>query len=268
MALVLAALAEAHGWRPASVTLALAATPPALLLLRSHPAELGERPYGARAFVPRPPPAPDAARNTVRALPTAVRSRGFRLPAAAFAVCGASTNGVPWTHSRRPRTTTACRRPPPPRSSPSSASATPSARPPPAGSPTGSARADSSPSASRSADSRCWRCRSFSGRRCSRRSPPSPSSSDCSARRRRRPVPRPLRHAHARRPRLGRRRAPARRRRHRTLGGLARDVFGSYDPFRTAVLALYALLDGGTPADTVPGTHSASEQRAGAGRAP
>nr|WP_200422932.1 MFS transporter [Streptomyces sp. Y2F8-2] len=90
-----------HGWRPALVTLALAAfalTPLVYLVVRDHPADLGQRPYGSRTSVPRPAPAPGAARRTLTALRSASRSIPFWLLAAAFAICGASTNGIMWTH--------------------------------------------------------------------------------------------------------------------------------------------------------------------------
>ncbi|SCD47092.1 Major Facilitator Superfamily protein [Streptomyces sp. SolWspMP-sol7th] len=51
---------EHHGWRPASITVALTAAavvPLVWLLLRDHPADVGLAPYGAEAFVPKPPPA-------------------------------------------------------------------------------------------------------------------------------------------------------------------------------------------------------------------
>ncbi|MFE9660898.1 MFS transporter [Streptomyces sp. NPDC005955] len=90
-----------HGWRPALVTLALAAlalTPVAVLALRDHPADTGQRPYGSDVFVPKPPPVAGAARRTLTVLLNAARTTPFWLLAAAFAVCGASTNGIMWTH--------------------------------------------------------------------------------------------------------------------------------------------------------------------------
>jgi predicted MFS family arabinose efflux permease len=92
---------EQHHWRTALATLALAAlavVPVAWLLLRDHPTDLGIPPYGARRPTPRPAPAPGAAGRTVRVFVGAARTRELWLLAGAFAVCGASTNGIMWTH--------------------------------------------------------------------------------------------------------------------------------------------------------------------------
>ncbi len=97
----LAWIIDQQGWRPAVVTLALAAGTVAVLValaLRDHPADLGLRPYGAKADVPKPRAAPGAARRTVGILSSSVRSRRFWLIAGTFAVCGATTNGILWTH--------------------------------------------------------------------------------------------------------------------------------------------------------------------------
>jgi predicted MFS family arabinose efflux permease len=98
---VLSWIVDRTGWRPGTVTLALfalAVLAPAWLVLRDHPADLGQKPYGATDFVPKPLPAPGAARRTVRTLGNAARTGPFWLLALTFAICGASTNGVMWTH--------------------------------------------------------------------------------------------------------------------------------------------------------------------------
>ncbi|MEU1291000.1 MFS transporter [Streptomyces sp. NPDC005840] len=94
-------IVETHDWRPAAVTVALAAlavVPFVWLLLRDHPADIGQKPYGATAFVPRPAPVRGAARRAVTVLFTAARTGTFWLLAGTFAICGASTNGLIQTH--------------------------------------------------------------------------------------------------------------------------------------------------------------------------
>jgi predicted MFS family arabinose efflux permease len=90
-----------HGWRTAAVTVALAAfavVPLVWLLMRDHPADVGLKPYGAQEFVPRPAPMKGAARRTLKVLFSAARTGQFWLLAGAFAICGASTNGLIQTH--------------------------------------------------------------------------------------------------------------------------------------------------------------------------
>ncbi|MFB7271310.1 MFS transporter [Streptomyces sp. NPDC056244] len=94
-------LVEHHGWRPAAVTVALAAlavVPFVWLLLRDHPADVGLPAYGAEEFVPKPAPVPGAARRAVSVLLSAARTGPFWLLAGTFAICGASTNGLVKTH--------------------------------------------------------------------------------------------------------------------------------------------------------------------------
>ncbi|KOV66241.1 MFS transporter [Streptomyces sp. MMG1121] len=94
-------LSEHHGWRPAAVTVALAAlavVPFVWILLRDHPADVGVKPYGAREFMAKPPPVTGAARRTLGILSTSVRTGTFWLLAGTFAICGASTNGLVQTH--------------------------------------------------------------------------------------------------------------------------------------------------------------------------
>lgn len=97
----LAWIVDHQGWRPAIVTLALTAAAMAVLIalvLRDHPADVGQRPYGAPAFVAKPKMEQGATRRTLRVLHESVRSRWFWLLAGSFAVCGATTNGIMWTH--------------------------------------------------------------------------------------------------------------------------------------------------------------------------
>ncbi|MFF4900962.1 MFS transporter [Streptomyces sp. NPDC001068] len=94
-------MVERYDWRPAAVTVALAAlavVPFVCLLLRDHPADVGLKPYGATEFVPKPAPVTGAARRTVGVLFSAVRTGPFWLLAGSFAICGASTNGLVQTH--------------------------------------------------------------------------------------------------------------------------------------------------------------------------
>ncbi|MEV0222970.1 MFS transporter [Streptomyces sp. NPDC050704] len=94
-------IASEHDWRPAAVTVALAAlavVPFVWLLLRDHPADVGQKPYGATRFVEKPPPVPGAARRTLKVLSSAARTGPFWLLAGTFAICGASTNGLIQTH--------------------------------------------------------------------------------------------------------------------------------------------------------------------------
>ncbi|MBA8823986.1 putative MFS family arabinose efflux permease [Saccharopolyspora lacisalsi] len=90
-----------YQWRSAIVTLALTALitiPLVWLLLRDHPADVGLTAYGAGEFTPKPAADPGAARRTVRVLVEAARTGQFWLLATTFAICGATTNGIMWTH--------------------------------------------------------------------------------------------------------------------------------------------------------------------------
>ncbi|MFD5748267.1 MFS transporter [Streptomyces sp. NPDC127033] len=94
-------LVEAHGWRPAAVTVsltALAVVPFVWLLLRDHPADVGLSAYGAPEFTPKPAPVRGAARRALSVLASAARTGPFWLLAGTFAICGASTNGLVKTH--------------------------------------------------------------------------------------------------------------------------------------------------------------------------
>ncbi|MFE6957816.1 MFS transporter [Streptomyces sp. NPDC057696] len=84
---VLSWVIDAYSWRAAATALALAAA--------------GALPVvWAAVRDPRKEPAPreDVARRALRTLARAARTGPFWLLAGTFAVCGASTNGVMWTH--------------------------------------------------------------------------------------------------------------------------------------------------------------------------
>jgi MFS family permease len=101
---VLAWMAERSGWRQASLVVSLAAVaviPLVLLCLRDRPSDLGVTPYGAPEGSPVDspgPPSAGAARVALATLAMAARSRTFWALAGAFAICGASTNGLIGTH--------------------------------------------------------------------------------------------------------------------------------------------------------------------------
>ncbi|MGW4033998.1 MFS transporter [Streptomyces sp. NPDC004838] len=89
------------GWRTAAIVVSLVAVstvPLILLFFREHPADLGIPPFGADEIVPAPPPTRNAARLAVDGLRTASRSKAFWSLAAAFAICGATSNGLVATH--------------------------------------------------------------------------------------------------------------------------------------------------------------------------
>lgn len=113
-----AALAEHVGWRSASLVIggaALVAIPLVLLVIRDHPEDKGVLPYGAD---PQTHVAPErhtggAVARALGGLGYAARHRAFWALAAAFAICGATTNGligihfIPSAHDHGMATTTA-----------------------------------------------------------------------------------------------------------------------------------------------------------------
>lgn len=104
---LLASLVVAFGWRAAALTLVGAAVlviPLVAIFMRSDPADVGLRPFGAGPEAPGTPapraPSPGAnpAATAIAALRTGLRSREFLLLAGSFYICGASTNGLIGTH--------------------------------------------------------------------------------------------------------------------------------------------------------------------------
>lgn len=98
-----AAIAESIGWRPASLLIglvALAVIPLVWFAVRDYPADLGVAPFGADpAALQRPREAQgSAARRAIDGLIYASKQRSFWALAIAFAVCGATTNGLVGIH--------------------------------------------------------------------------------------------------------------------------------------------------------------------------
>ncbi|GGC96714.1 MFS transporter [Tersicoccus solisilvae] len=96
-------LAEHVGWRVASLVIAavaLAAVPLVGLVIRDHPEDRGTIPYGADPTTYTAPqrPAGSAVRRALEGLAFAVRHRTFWALAVAFAICGATTNGLIGIH--------------------------------------------------------------------------------------------------------------------------------------------------------------------------
>jgi predicted MFS family arabinose efflux permease len=99
---LVAKLSEAPGgWRTASIVVslvALATVPMVLLFFREYPADLGIPPYGAEEIVPVPSATRNAARVALDSLKAASRTKAFWLLSVAFAICGATSNGLVNTH--------------------------------------------------------------------------------------------------------------------------------------------------------------------------
>jgi predicted MFS family arabinose efflux permease len=114
---VVAHLAETVGWRAASLVVAaaaLAVVPVAWLVIRDRPEDSGALPYGADdSYVAPAPVSGGAARRALEGLAFASRQRAFWALAGAFAICGATTNGligihfIPSAHDHGMSTTTA-----------------------------------------------------------------------------------------------------------------------------------------------------------------
>jgi len=100
---VLSALTEHHGWRTASLVVAIAAAaviPFVVFFIREHPHDLGLRAYGATPDEPGPDRVKQTglARAAIGGLTLGARTRVFWLLAGGFAICGATTNGLIGTH--------------------------------------------------------------------------------------------------------------------------------------------------------------------------
>lgn len=114
----IAALAETAGWRPASLIVAsaaLLAVPLVWIVLRNYPEDRGVLPYGAdpATYTPEARGTGGAVRRAFGGLAFAARQRSFWALAIAFAICGATTNGligihfIPSAHDHGMATTTA-----------------------------------------------------------------------------------------------------------------------------------------------------------------
>ncbi|MBB5833048.1 MFS family permease [Brachybacterium aquaticum] len=113
-----ASLAENVGWRAASLVIAavaLAAVPLVLAVIRDHPEDRGVLPFGAdpATYVAPPRAHGGAMQRALEGLSVAVRHRAIWALALAFAICGATTNGligihfIPSAHDHGMATTTA-----------------------------------------------------------------------------------------------------------------------------------------------------------------
>ena len=99
---IVASLADHAGWRPASLVVAAAAlvvVPVVWVVVRDFPEERGVRPFGAAAdWTPPPRQHGGATRRALEGLAFASRHRAFWALAVAFAICGATTNGLIGIH--------------------------------------------------------------------------------------------------------------------------------------------------------------------------
>ena len=98
---LLASLVAGPGWRTAVgfvAAIALLVAVPVVLILREWPSDLGLAPFGGTEIEPPPASVGNPLLNALRELRAAAGTRDFRLLAATFFVCGASTNGLIGTH--------------------------------------------------------------------------------------------------------------------------------------------------------------------------
>ncbi|WP_074851144.1 MFS transporter [Gordonia westfalica] len=98
-----ASLAESTGWRAASLVIAAAAlvvVPLVWAVMRDHPSDRGVLPYGAdpNTYTPPADATGGAFSRALEALAFASRSWSFWALAIAFAICGATTNGLIGIH--------------------------------------------------------------------------------------------------------------------------------------------------------------------------
>lgn len=99
---LVASLAESVGWREASLVIAataLAVVPLVFLFIRNHPSDLGVDAFGAEpGSTPPRVRRTGAVRRALSTLRDASKIRTFWALAAAFAICGATTNGLVGVH--------------------------------------------------------------------------------------------------------------------------------------------------------------------------
>lgn len=99
---IVAHLADSAGWRQASLVIAgsaLVVVPIVWFVMRDHPHERGVLPYGApEGYVPPAPVTGSATKRALAGLAFATRQRAFWALAGAFAICGATTNGLIGVH--------------------------------------------------------------------------------------------------------------------------------------------------------------------------
>jgi sugar phosphate permease len=98
---VLGWLAQNAGWRWSAITVAVAAlavVPVVALFMRSRPADVGLRAFGATQADAAVVTVGSPIANAFRGLRLGVRSRDFWLLGGSFFICGASTNGLIGTH--------------------------------------------------------------------------------------------------------------------------------------------------------------------------
>ncbi len=99
---LVASMAENIGWREASLVIAataLAVVPLVFFAIRNHPNDLGADAYGAEpGTTPPRTRRTGAVRLALTTLRDAARTKTFWALAAAFAICGATTNGLVGVH--------------------------------------------------------------------------------------------------------------------------------------------------------------------------